>query len=138
MSTSVNYPCGLGTFCQLSVHPRDLQSPFCASAGSSINFQCSLGTFRQHIFATVGLSVKLSQLSMPPWGLRSTFRAAAGLSVNIPCGERTIRQLFLRPRDSVNFCELSVHPLDFTLIFHASLGTVRKLPSTFRASRDLL
>ena len=59
---------------QLFVHPRGLQSTFCAAVGPSVNF---------------------SQLFMPPWGLRTTFHVSVGLFVNIPCGWKTIRQLFL-------------------------------------------
>ena len=85
-STSVKFPCSFGTICQLSVHPRDLQSTFCAAVGPSFNF---------------------SQLFMPPWGLQSTFCVSMGLSVNIHCGRRTICQPFLCSRDSpstsVNF-----------------------------------
>ena len=81
-STSVKYPCGLGTFCQLYMHLRDLQPTFCASTGSSINFPCSLGTFRQHFVL--------------PWDLPSTsvnFPCSVGPSVNFPCGCGTLHQL---------------------------------------------
>ena len=104
-------------FHQLSVQPRDLPSTFCMIVGPSVN---------------------LSQLSMPLWGLWSNFRVAAGLSVSIPCGQRTILQLFLRPRDSlstsVNFLRIRGTLRQFSCI----CGTVHKLPSTFRASWDLL
>ena len=134
-STSVNYPCGIGSFCQLSVHPRGLQSTFCAPTGSSINFPCSLGTFRQH-FAL-------------PWDLPSTsvnFPCSVGPSVKFLCGCGTCRQHSLWPEDdpstflvsaglSINFRELSVGLyVNFTCVHR----TVRKLPSAFHASRELV
>ena len=120
-STSVNYLCGLGTLCQLSVHLRDLRSTFCASAGSSINFQCGLGTFRQH-FCDRGT------FCQP----QSTFNASVGPLVNFLCGCGTFRQhsLWLEDHSSTFpssaglsvHLGLSVHPRDFTSIFHAYVG----------------
>ena len=120
------------------MHPQDLQSTFCASAGSYINFQCSLGTFRQHFFQPWDLpwDVNLSQLSMPPWGLRSTFLGVTGLSVNIPCGRRSIRQLFLHPRHSpstsVNFLCIPGPFLNLSELY----VWPRNFPSTFRAAAE--
>ena len=111
-STSVNFLCSLGTLRQLSVHPRDLQSTFCASAGSSINFPCGLGTFRQH-FVWPGTFYQL----------QSTFHAFMGPSLNFLCGCGTFRQHSLWLDDlSVNFRECSVHLWDFTSILHASVN----------------
>ena len=136
-STSVNYPCGLGTYCQLSVHPRDLQSTFWPSAGSFINFQCGLGTFRQHFWRPWDLpstSVNFpclrgafGQLSVRLQDFPSTFPVARGPSVNFSCVRVTLST-------SVNFMCIRWTLRQFSCI----CGTVRKLLSTFCASRDLL
>ena len=127
-------------FRQPSVHPRDNLLSICASAGTSVNFvnfQCRLGTFRQHF--------------LRPWDLLST-------SVNFPCLHGAFGQLIVRLRDfpstfpvnggpSVNFscirrtlCASRTFCASAGLYINLSCvcGTVRKLPSTFRASWDLL
>ena len=134
LSTSVNYPCGLGTFCQLSVHTRDLQPTFCASAGSSINFSCSLGTFRQHFVLLRDLpstSVNFpclrwafGQLSVRLRDFPSTFCVSAGPFISFPFGSGTSRQVR----------QLSVHLWDLlstSVNFPCVHSTFHQLLSTF-------
>ena len=102
-SASVNFLCILGTLRQLSVHPRDLQSTFCASVGSSINFPCGLGVFCQHFVWPMDLLSTLvnfpclhgafAQLSVRPWHFPSTFTVAGGTYVNFSYIRETLRQL---------------------------------------------
>ena len=147
LSTSVNYPCGLGTFCQLSVLPRDLQPTFCASMGSSINFPCSLGTFRQHFvlprdlpstsvkfpclrWAFGQLSVRLRDFpstSLSPRDLPSTFCVSTGPFISFSLGSGTSRQVR----------QLSVHLWDLlstSVNFLCVHSTFHQLLSTFCAT----
>ena len=101
------------TFCQHFLCPRDLQSSFCASAGSSINFQCSLGTCRQHCFR--------------PWDLPST-------SVNFPCLRGAFGQLSVRPRDFLSIFPVGGGP---SVNFSCVCGTLHQLLRNFCASAGL-
>ena len=76
--TSVNFPCGRGTFCQHSVLPQDLTSNFRTSTGSSVNFSCRRRTF--------------NQLSVHPQDISLTLRASERPPVNFPCGRGTFRE----------------------------------------------
>ena len=74
--TSVNFPCGRGTFCQHFVRPQDLPSTFCASTGSSVNFPCSRRTF--------------NQLSVHPPDI--LFFRASERPLSFPCSHGTFRE----------------------------------------------
>ena len=141
-STSINIPCGHGTFHQFSVQLRDLSPTFRASEGPSINFPyvrgrsvnfCQLSVWLRdyqifmcqrnilsssaNIRAASGPSINLRQLSMRLQNLLST-------SVNFPCIHVTFRQL------ASTFCASVGHSVIFPFI----RGTFRQLWSILRVS----
>ena len=87
--------------CQLSVHPRELLSTFCACAGLSGDFRqllCIRGTFRE-------LSIRLRDLLSTfcpcagPWVDFRQLCASVGTSVKFPCFRRAFHLLSVWQRD---------------------------------------
>ena len=127
--TSVNFPCGQKSFCQLSLWPGDLPyqllSTFHMAYRPSVNFPCCWKTFHQ-------LSLTFHAAGRPSINFRQVWVPTKDPStfVYFPCGRRPFRKISVRPRDILStsvyipcgqeiFCQLSVRPVD--------------LPSTFRA-----
>ena len=141
-SSSVNIPCGRGTFRQLSL-------TFRVSARSSVTFPCNRGSFVNFHQFSVHPQYLLSGsvYFVNPRDHESTFRPPMGPSVKCSyvCGSFCefpstyirgtsiiLRQLFVHQRDiqstfraslglSVNFRKLSVHPRDHASNFHVSV-----------------
>ena len=131
-STSVNFLCSLGTLRQHSAHPRDPQSTFCASAGSSINF-CTAHRPSVHILCGQRTICQL----------QSTFYGSMGPSLNFPCGRAIFHQHSMWLEDhpstflasvglSVNFHEC------VSMGLYVNFTCVRRLPPTLCASRGLV
>ena len=163
-STFHQFPFGCGTYCQVSVLPRDLPSLSVAFACCREAIRQILSTFRvatgpfvnfcQHSMLLQDLSsasVSFPCRRGPFHQLPSHFCTDAGPFVNFcrfPCCQWTFRQLFVQSRyfllTFLAVMELSVnfHLLSIRLWYHPSTfinfpfgsGNFRQLLSTFRAA----
>ena len=143
--TSDNFQCGRGSFRQVFVCQKDLQSssvniPCSRELPSTcINYSCGCGTYRQLSVRPRGLpsnSVNFCTFSAPfvniPCDhgifrqLQSTFCAVVSLSANfciLSVRLRDLPSIFLAPvKPSVNFHQLSVRPRDLPWTFLMAAG----------------
>ena len=124
---SINFPCGHGTFRQLSLCLRNLLSTF-------VIFPCLCWTLRKllaNFLDSEGTSVNFCQISVGPRDLPSTFPASVGPSVNFPCVHGTCYQPSVRLWNLVSTFCASTGPSVNILWLCRTLG---RLPSTFRSA----
>ena len=151
LSTSVNFPCGRGTFCQHSVHVQDRSSVSGALRGFlALSAICGVSTRPSCNFWCFG--VPFLPLPVQWWPLPSISCVAAIPSDNLWFSSGTFRQLTVRwhpllstfgpstepfcasTGPSINFpciCgsfhQLSVHPLNLQSTFCASVRPSEKV-----------
>ena len=138
-SASINFLRGLGTYRQLSVHPRDLLPTFRAFERPSMNFPYVRGgsiNFRQlsmylrdypsNFCLSAEHCVIFSKHSVQPWGFPSTsanFCTFSAPPVNIPCDRGSfshIQSTFCAVMGLfATFCQLFVRLQDVSLTFLA-------------------